>query len=114
MDDELPFESDQGGLPWPNDPYDRQVGFTNPSRPLYAPQQPNYVCDFPNCANPISARCNLCGRAMCVRHIEWIGIQGTDDNYVPGHYCCDICSYQIGQANAARAGRGTPYIIAGL
>ena len=58
-----------------------------PTRPL--------VCDFPNCRNSIVNRCNLCGRAMCVRHIQWIGIQGSDGFYLSSHYRCDICTVEV-------------------
>lgn len=49
------------------------------------------VCDFPGCGNPISARCHLCGRSMCIRHIQWIDLQGGNDLY-GSHYRCDVCS----------------------
>ncbi len=61
------------------------------------------ACDFPNCRNPIANRCNLCGRAMCVRHIQWIGTQGSHGMYLSGHYRCDICTQQLQVRQRAEA-----------
>jgi hypothetical protein len=67
--------------------------------------QTSMVCDYPGCGNPISARCNLCGRAMCTRHIQWIGTQGSDGVYTSAHFRCDICAYHVALANQAKRRR---------
>lgn len=58
------------------------------------------TCDYPGCGLPITARCNLCGRSFCVRHVQWIGTQGAEGSYISGHYRCDLCSQQVAQKNA--------------
>ena len=62
---------------------------------MYYNLSPSMVCDYPGCGNPISARCNLCGRSMCVRHIQYIGTHGADGFYISGHYECNFCAYQM-------------------
>lgn len=53
------------------------------------------TCDYPGCTLPISQRCNLCGRSMCVRHIQWIPAYTygyIESTIMSAHYRCDICS----------------------
>lgn len=69
------------------------------------------ACDYPGCGNPINARCNLCGRAMCTRHIQWIGTQGSNGVYTSAHYRCDICAYRVALINQARRRRAITILL---
>lgn len=73
--------------------------------------QISMACDYPGCGNPISARCNLCGRAMCTRHIQWIGTQGSNGVYTSAHYRCDICANYVALANQAKRKRAITILL---
>lgn len=64
-----------------------------------------YSCDLPGCDLPVSARCNLCGRSFCVRHIQWIGTYQPSVNadYIAAHYACDECWQREVAYNAEQA-----------